>query len=114
MQWAIDRQNLVDTVYSGQATPGNGFISPYYKRYYESFEGDPEVGYTFDPDKARQILAEGGWACPAEDEEGVCTKDGQQARVRAARAGARTRRTRTPPAGSWRGPKTSASRSSSR
>jgi peptide/nickel transport system substrate-binding protein len=76
MQWAIDRQNLVDTVYFGQATPGNGFISPYYKRYFQSYEGDPEIGYTYDPDRARQILAEGGWACP---ENGVCTKDGQPA-----------------------------------
>jgi peptide/nickel transport system substrate-binding protein len=78
MQWAVDRQNLVDTVYSGQATPGNGLISPYYKRYFQSYEGDPEIGYAFDPDKARQILAEGGWPCPPPP-EGVCTKDGQQA-----------------------------------
>ncbi len=76
LAWAIDRQDLVDTVFSGQATPGNGFISPFYKRYYQSYEGDPDIGYTFDPNRARQVLAEGGWACPT---DGICTKDGVQA-----------------------------------
>jgi peptide/nickel transport system substrate-binding protein len=73
LAWAIDRQDLVDTVYSGQAVPGNGFISPFYKRYYTSYADDPDIGYHFDPDRARQILAEGGWACPS---NGICTKNG--------------------------------------
>jgi peptide/nickel transport system substrate-binding protein len=73
LSWGIDRQNLVDTVYAGQATPGNGFISPYYSRYFTSYAEDPDIGYRYDPARARQILAEGGWACPT---DGVCTKDG--------------------------------------
>ena len=73
LQWAIDRDTLVRTVYRGQATPGNGLISPYYKRYYKSFQGDPDVGFTFNPDKARQILSDGGWTCPTGQ---ICTKDG--------------------------------------
>ena len=76
LSWAIDRQDLVDTVYSGQADPGNGFISPFYKRYFESYEGDPEIGYTYDPGRARQILAQGGWQCPS---NGICEKDGIKA-----------------------------------
>ena len=76
LAWAIDREKLVNTVYSGQATVGNGFISPLYERYYQSYADDPEIGYHFDPAKASQILAEGGWACP---DGGVCTKDGTQA-----------------------------------
>jgi peptide/nickel transport system substrate-binding protein len=76
LSWAIDRENLVETVYAGQAEPGNGFISPYYKRYFESYEGDPEIGYTYDPEKARAILAEGGWDCPT---GGICQKDGIKA-----------------------------------
>jgi peptide/nickel transport system substrate-binding protein len=76
LQWAIDRDTIVRTVYRGQGTPGNGLISPYYKQYYESFEGDPEVGFTYDPEKASQILADGGWSCP---EGGICTKDGVRA-----------------------------------
>jgi peptide/nickel transport system substrate-binding protein len=76
LAWAIDRQNLVDNVYSGQADPGNGIISPYFARYFQSFADDPEVGYGFDPDRARQILADGGWVCPP---EGICEKDGVKA-----------------------------------
>jgi peptide/nickel transport system substrate-binding protein len=76
LQWAIDRDTLVRVVYRGQATRGNGLISPYYARFYQSFEGDPEVGYTYDPDKAREILADGGWDCPT---GGICTKNGVRA-----------------------------------
>lgn len=76
LAWAINRQDLVDTIYSGQASPGNGFISPFYKRYYMSYENDPEIGYHYDPDRASLILAEGGWSCPT---DGVCTKDGLEA-----------------------------------
>ena len=53
LAYAIDRQNLVDTVYAGQATPGNGLISPYYSRFYESYADDPEYGYPHDPEKAQ-------------------------------------------------------------
>ncbi len=73
LAWAIDREDLVNTVYSGQATPGNGLISPFYKRYYQSYADDPDIGYHYDPGRARQVLAEGGWACPS---DGICTKDG--------------------------------------
>jgi peptide/nickel transport system substrate-binding protein len=76
LSWAVNREDLVDTVYAGQAVPGNGFISPYYKRYYESFEGDPTVGYTYDPERAKQILSDGGWVCPT---GGICEKDGVRA-----------------------------------
>ncbi len=73
----------------------------------------PRVGYTYDPARARQILAEGGWACPQEGVDGVCTKDGIQARFELL-VRPRTRRSRTPHAGSWPGPRTSASRSTCR
>jgi len=76
LSWAIDRDALVETVYDGQADPGNGFISPFYKRYFQSYADDPEIGYHYDPGKASQVLAEGGWACPS---DGVCEKDGIRA-----------------------------------
>lgn len=76
LQWAIDRDDLVRNVYRNQATAGNGLISPYYKRFYKSFAGDPEVGFTFDPDRARKVLSDGGWTCPAGQ---LCTKDGETA-----------------------------------
>ena len=61
LSYVIDRQNLVDDVFSGQAEPGNGMISPYYKRFFQSYADDPEIGYQHDPEKARQVLADGGW-----------------------------------------------------
>jgi peptide/nickel transport system substrate-binding protein len=73
LSWAIDRDVLVRTVYAGQAEAGNGIISPYYRRYYRSYAEDPELGYDFDPDRARKILSDGGWACPT---GGLCTKNG--------------------------------------
>jgi peptide/nickel transport system substrate-binding protein len=76
LSWAIDRQNLVDDIFAGQADAGNGIISPYFKRYFQSYEGDPDVGYTYDPDRARQILADGGWVCPT---GGICERDGIKA-----------------------------------
>ena len=76
LSYVIDRQNLVDDVFSGQAAPGNGMISPYYKRFFQSYADDPEIGYQHDPEKARQILADGGWVCP---DGGICEKDGVKA-----------------------------------
>jgi peptide/nickel transport system substrate-binding protein len=76
LAWSIDRDDLVRTVFSGQAASGNGLISPFYKRYFEDYSSDPQVGYSFQPVKARQILKDGGWACPT---GGICTKDGRKA-----------------------------------
>jgi peptide/nickel transport system substrate-binding protein len=78
LAWAIDREDLVRTVFAGQAVAGNGLISPFYegKGYYQSYAGDPEVGFTYDPARAREILADGGWECPP---GGICEKDGLQA-----------------------------------
>lgn len=76
LAFAIDRQNLVDTVYAGQATPGNGLISPYYSRFFQSYADDPEYGYPHDVDRAKEVLAAGGWTCEG---DGVCEKDGVKA-----------------------------------
>ena len=78
LAWAIDREDLSRTVYNGTAEPGNGIISPFYKRYFTSFADDPVIGYGFDPQKARGIMQQGGWDCPSGG--GVCTRDGEEAR----------------------------------
>jgi len=78
LAWAIDREDLASSVYNGTAVAGNGIISPFYVRYFESFAEDPEVGYGFEPAKSREIMQGGGWDCPAAG--GVCTRDGEEAR----------------------------------
>ncbi|MFD8936792.1 ABC transporter substrate-binding protein [Streptomyces sp. NPDC059578] len=63
LAWGIDRENLSRTIYAGQNPPADGLISPYYSSYYRSFAEDPEVGYGYDPARAREILRTGGWRC---------------------------------------------------
>ncbi|WP_127468874.1 ABC transporter substrate-binding protein [Streptomyces sp. B27] len=75
LAWGIDRANLSQTIYAGQNAPADGLISPYYSAYYRSFADDPEVGYGYDPDKARAILRKGGWDCTRTP----CVKDGTKA-----------------------------------
>ncbi|MGW4028715.1 ABC transporter substrate-binding protein [Streptomyces sp. NPDC004838] len=75
LAWGIDRSDLSKTIYAGQNLPADGLISPYYTPYYRSFAEDPEVGYGYDPAKARAILEAGGWNC----ESKPCVKDGVKA-----------------------------------
>jgi peptide/nickel transport system substrate-binding protein len=81
LQWAIDRNEISRVVYHNQATPGGGLISSYYQArgYFKDWltdPADPQFNYTYDPDKARQILKDGGWSCPT---GGICSKDGTKA-----------------------------------
>jgi peptide/nickel transport system substrate-binding protein len=70
MSLAINRQDLVDTVYLGYATVGNpGWIHPASPVY------NPEVTATFDPDQARQILDDAGFV--DSDGDGVREVDGE-------------------------------------
>jgi peptide/nickel transport system substrate-binding protein len=81
LNWAIDRAAISRIVYNGLYQPGTGIISLYYQSrgYYRSYEGDPAIGYTYDPEKALSVLADGGWKCPALDSGGVCTKGATRA-----------------------------------
>jgi peptide/nickel transport system substrate-binding protein len=76
MYYAFNRPEVLATVLQNQGTVGNGLISPYYARYYKDWSADPDVGYKYDPAKAKQVLADGGWTCP---DGGICTKDGTKA-----------------------------------
>ncbi len=69
--YAIDRKAIIDSVENGYGSIANSAISPALKAYY-----DPslESRYPYDPDKAKQLLAQAGWT-PGSD--GVLQKDGQ-------------------------------------
>ncbi len=54
--YAIDRQAIVDSVYSGRAIPNYGFVTPGNQKWY-----DPDtLKYPHDPDKAVELLKEIG------------------------------------------------------
>lgn len=55
MNYAVDRQAIVDALFDGQATLSSGFVSPFNMGYDASIEP-----YPYDPDKARELLAEAG------------------------------------------------------
>lgn len=52
---AINRQELVDTVFAGAGVPANGFLNPSIPGYDDSAEV-----YPYDPEKAKQLLADAG------------------------------------------------------
>jgi peptide/nickel transport system substrate-binding protein len=81
LSWAIDRAAIARIVYNNLYQPGTGIISPYYasRGYFRSYAGDPNIGYTYDPQKALSVLAAGGWKCPPLDSGGVCTKGATKA-----------------------------------
>ncbi len=72
LAYAIDRPNLAQTVYAGAPKPAYGLISPYYSEYFKDWSTDPDIGYRFSLDKAKQVLAAGGWNCSSSP----CTKNG--------------------------------------
>jgi peptide/nickel transport system substrate-binding protein len=70
-EYAINRQAIIDSVFLGYASIANSAITPALKAYH-----DPslESRYPYDPEKAKQLLAEAGWTAGP---EGVLTRDGQ-------------------------------------
>lgn len=70
MSLAIDRQDLVDTVFLGAATPGNaGWTHPDSPAY------NPDVETTYDVDGANALLDDAGYA--DSDGDGIREYDGQ-------------------------------------
>lgn len=66
---AIDRQNIIDTVYYGYAEPSHSAIPPNVWAHHDGLEPLP-----YDPDAARAALAEAGWT--DSDGDGILDKDG--------------------------------------
>ncbi|MDQ0257808.1 peptide/nickel transport system substrate-binding protein [Evansella vedderi] len=67
---AIDRQEIVETILEGEAEVAHAPASPLSWAYPDSV---PE--FHFDPDRARELLAEAGWE-PGSD--GILEKDGER------------------------------------
>ncbi|MEZ4713765.1 MAG: ABC transporter substrate-binding protein [Caldilineaceae bacterium] len=57
MQYAIDRQKIIDTVFFGEATP---VLIPYAPTSW-AYPADLDDYYTYDPEKAKALLAEAGY-----------------------------------------------------
>nr|MBA5584189.1 peptide-binding protein [Anaerobacillus isosaccharinicus]QOY38521.1 peptide-binding protein [Anaerobacillus isosaccharinicus] len=67
---AIDRQEIVDTIMEGNATVAHAPVSPLSWSY-----NDNVPKFDFDPEKAKQMLAEAGWEPGA---DGILQKDGKK------------------------------------
>jgi peptide/nickel transport system substrate-binding protein len=67
---ALDRQAIIDGVLAGGGRPASSPIPPEHPAYEEQAE------IAFDPDAARQVLDDAGWA---EGTDGVRAKDGRRA-----------------------------------
>ena len=70
MNYAIDKDLIVEAVYGGRAVPLPGPLSPF-----NNFVNTDLAPYPYDPDMALELLAEAGWADT--DGDGILDKDGQ-------------------------------------
>ncbi len=70
MNYAMDKDLIVDAIYGGRAVPLPGPLSPF-----NNFVNTDLSPYPYDPDQALELLAEAGWADT--DGDGILDKDGQ-------------------------------------
>ncbi|MDQ0428412.1 peptide/nickel transport system substrate-binding protein [Planomicrobium stackebrandtii] len=68
---SIDRQNIIDTVLKGYGTIADAGIAPALADYYT----DDVTRYEYDPERAKELLAEAGWEDT--DGDGIVDKDGE-------------------------------------
>lgn len=74
IQHAINHQAIVDVIWFGKAKPSYGVLSSATPGYWTGVE----QAYSYDPDRARQILDEDGWTVGA---DGVREKDEQRLEI---------------------------------
>jgi peptide/nickel transport system substrate-binding protein len=74
INYAVDKQAIIDTLYQGLYTPAYGPLSP------TTFAYNPDVEeiYTYDPAKAAQLLEDAGWTV---GDDGIRVKDGQRLEI---------------------------------
>jgi peptide/nickel transport system substrate-binding protein len=70
LNYAVDKDLIVEAVYGGRAVPLPGPLSPY-----NNFINEELSPYPYDPDKALELLGEAGWSDSNGD--GILDQDGQ-------------------------------------
>jgi peptide/nickel transport system substrate-binding protein len=70
MNYAIDKDLIIEQIFGGRAVALPGALSPYNNFVNKSLEP-----YPYDPDKALELLAEAGWT--DSDGDGILDKDGK-------------------------------------
>jgi peptide/nickel transport system substrate-binding protein len=70
LNYAVDKDLIVEAIYGGRAVPIPGPLSPF-----NNFVNQSLTPYPYDPDMALSLLAEAGWT--DSDSDGVLDKDGQ-------------------------------------
>jgi peptide/nickel transport system substrate-binding protein len=74
INFAVDKQAIINTLYQGLYTPAYGPLSP------ATFAYDPDVEkiYKYDPDKAKQLLEGAGWKVGT---DGIRVKNGKRLEI---------------------------------
>ncbi|MCE7985144.1 MAG: ABC transporter substrate-binding protein [Caldilinea sp. CFX5] len=71
MNYAIDKDLLIEAVYGGRAVALPGPLSPF-----NNFVNEALAPYPYDPDQARELLTAAGWT--DSDNDGILDKEGQR------------------------------------
>lgn len=72
ISYAIDREAIIQAVFNGAGTVAPNYVVPATQAY----DVPEEYHYTFDIEKAKSVMEEGGWTV---NPDGVSTKDGDEA-----------------------------------
>lgn len=72
MNYAVDKQKIVDKIYAGKRTVARGVLPP----GFPAFNDKSTVPYPYDPDKAKKLFEEAGWT--DSDGDGILDKNGKK------------------------------------
>lgn len=73
--YGVDKRKIIDVVLNGRGIPAKGVL-PY---GFPAFDPSRNVPYPYNPEKARQLLAEAGWS--DSDGDGYVDKDGKNMHI---------------------------------